>query len=315
MSSRENVMMPEPFPVMSPRPSPTSSSLQVLYGQAAAATRAGSRSFAFATRFFPPELARAAHAVYWYCAYTRDLARSAASAEAAQSSLDQWASMVTNGLRGHLFRHPVLEVFLDTVERCVIPHGPALELIEGARMDLSHPRYESFSQLSGHCRRTGGMVSQMLAPVIGYSDPALDYMADLGIAVELTARLRDLGEHLSRGQISIPAEEMRAFDYSEAELQRHVRNQAFENLMRYQTARVHGYYQKALPVLPLLDSRGRFAVKVTFDLHWQTLRRIETSGFDVFRRRSAVPVLERYWITARSMAGPMTRSLWRSRGA
>src|SRR5579863_2166803 len=142
--------------------------------------------------------------------------------------------MVTNGLRGHLVRHPVLEVFLDTVERCVIPHDHALELIEGARMDLSHARYESFSQLSGHCRRTGGMVSLMLAHVIGYRDPALDYMADLGIAVELTAQLRDLGEHLARGRISIPEEEMRAFDYSETELERHVRNQAFENLMRYQ---------------------------------------------------------------------------------
>jgi phytoene synthase len=300
---------------MSPRPSPESNSIEALYAQAAAAARSGSRSFFFATRFFPPELARSAHAVYWYCDYTRDLARRAASPEAGRASLDQWASMVTNGLRGRLVRHPVLEIFLDTAERCVIPHDHALDLIEGARMDLSHQRYESFSQLSGHCRRTGGMVSLMLAHVIGYRDPALDYMADLGIAVELTAQLRDLGDHLTRGRISIPVEEFRAFDYSEAELERHVRNQAFENLMRYQISRVHGYFQKALPVLPLLDSRGRFAVKVAFDLYWQTLRRIESSGFDVFTRRPAVPALERYWITARSIAGPLTRSLWRSRGA
>jgi 15-cis-phytoene synthase len=300
---------------MSPRPTPTSSSIEALYGQAADAARSGSRSFFFATRFFPADLARAAHAVYWYCEYTRDLARRAATSEAGQASLDQWASMVTHGLRGHLVRHPVLEVFLDTAERCVIPHDHALELIEGARMDLSHPRYESFSQLSGHCRRTGGMVSLMMAHVIGYRDPALDYMADLGVAVELTSQLRDLGEHVARGRIVIPGEEMRAFGYSEAELERHVRNQAFENVMRFQSSRVHGYYQKALPVLPLLDARGRFAVKVAFDLYGQTLRRIESSGFDVFRRRPVVPALERVWIAARSMAGPMTRSLWRSRGA
>jgi phytoene synthase len=209
----------------------------------------------------------------------------------------------------------VLEVFLDTVDRCHIPHVHALELIEGARMDLSHARYESFSQLSGHCLRTGGMVGLMLTHVVGYRDPALDSMADLGIAVELTVQLRDLGEHLARGRIFIPLEEMRAFHYSEPELERHVRNQAFENLMRFQTSRVHGYYQKVLPALALLDSRGRFAVKVAFDLYWQTLRRIERSGFDVFRRRPAVPAMERYWITARSMAGPMTRRLWRGRSA
>jgi len=300
---------------MSPRSSPSSSSIEELYAQAAQEAKAGSRSFSFATRFVPPDLARAAHAVYWYCAYTRDLARKAASPASGQADLDQWASMVMSGLRGKLTRHPVLEVFLDTVERCVIPHECALELIEGARMDLTHPRYESFSQLSGNCRRTGGMVSLMLTHVVGFRDPALDYMADLGIAVELTSQLRDLGEHLAQGRIPIPLEEIRAFDYTEAEFERHVRNQAFENLMRYHTSRVHGYYQKALPALALLDSRGRFAVKVAFDLYWQTLRRIETSGFDVFRRRPAVPAMERYWITARSMAGPMTRSLWRSRGA
>jgi phytoene synthase len=300
---------------MSPRPSPTSSSLEVLYGQAAQAARSRSRSFYLATRVFPPDLARAAHAVYWYCEYTRDLARQSATPEAGQADLDQWASMVTAGLRGQLVRHPVLEIFLDTVDRSVIPYDYALELIEGARMDLSHARYESFSQLSGHCRRTGGMVSLMLTHVIGYRDPALDGMADLGIAAELTAQLRDLGEHLARGRIFIPLEEMRAFDYSEAELERHVRNPALENLMRFQTSRIDGYYQRALPALPLLDERGRFAVKVAFDLYQHTLRRIESSGFDVFRRRPAVPALERYWLTARSMAGPVTRRLWRSRGA
>jgi phytoene synthase len=85
--------------------------------------------------------------------------------------------------------------------------------------------------------------------------------------------------------------------------------------MRYQADRVHTYYQKAEPGLGLLDERGRFAVQVAFDLYRKTLRRIEASGFDVFRRRTAVPAMSRYWITARSMAGPITRRLWKGRSA
>jgi phytoene synthase len=81
--------------------------------------------------------------------------------------------------------------------------------------------------------------------------------------------------------------------------------------MRFQAKRVQGYYQKAEPGLGLLDARGRFAVKVAFDLYRKTLRHIETSDFDVFNRRADVPAVERAWITARSMAGPITRSLWR----
>jgi phytoene/squalene synthetase len=67
--------------------------------------------------------------------------------------------------------------------------------------------------------------------------------------------------------------------------------------------------------LALLDSRGRFAVRVAFDLYRRTLRHIERSGFDVFGRGASVPAVERAWITARSMAGPITRRLWKARGA
>jgi phytoene synthase len=300
---------------MSPGTSQASYPLEVLYTQAAEAARTGARTFFFSTKFLPPDLARAAHAVYWYCEYTRSLARQAETAEQGHANLDRWASMVSAGLRGHLARHPVLDVFLDTVDRCRIPGDYALELIEGYRMELTHSRCESFSQLLGQCRRTGGMVSMMMAHVVGFRDPALDYMADLGVAEDLTSNLRDLGERLSRGYVSIPLEEMRAFHYSEADLESRVRNSAFESLMRYQTDRIHSYYQKAEPGLALLDARGRFAVRVAFDLYRQMLRRIEASGFDVFRGRPAVPAVSRYWITARSMAGPITRRLWKGRSA
>src|SRR5271163_5138990 len=106
---------------MSPGTSQASYPLEVLYTQAAEAARIGAPGFFFATRFFPPELARAAHAVYWYCEYTRSFARQAETAEQGLASLDRWASMVSAGLRGHLARHPVLDVFLDTVARCRIP--------------------------------------------------------------------------------------------------------------------------------------------------------------------------------------------------
>jgi phytoene synthase len=151
--------------------------------------------------------------------------------------------------------------------------------------------------------------------VVGFRGPALDYMADLGLAIELTAILRDVGEQLARGRIYLPLEEVEAFGYSEADLAAHVRNDAFRQLMQFQAERARSYYQKAEPGLKLLDRRGRFAMKVAFDMYRKTLRRIEASDFDVFHRRPAVPAVERAWITARSMAGPITRSLWRAMSA
>jgi len=296
-------------------PTPEENSLDHLYAQAADATRVGSRGFFFATRHFPIDLARAAHAVYWFSHYTIELGRQAATPEQARADLDHWASMVDAGLRGRLARHPVLDVLLDTIDHRGIPHEYPAGLIEGVRMDLDYARYGSFSQLRGRSRRIGGMVSLMMAHVIGFRGPALDYMADLGVAIELTTLLRDTSMHLGRGVVYLPLEDLDAAGYSEADLRRQVHNDAFRHVMRLQTERIAGYYQNAEAALPLLDPRGRFAVKVAFDLYRQTLRHIESSDFDIFRRGANVPSVERAWITARSMAGPITRRLWRAMSA
>jgi 15-cis-phytoene synthase len=296
---------------MRPHPSGSVNSLDALYTQAAEAARKGSQGFSFATRFFPVDLRRAAHAVYWFCYYTRRLASQAENPEQGRADLERWSWMVKAGLRGELARHPVLDVFLDTLDKCAIPHDLPLEMIEGVRMDLDQTRYSSFSQLRSHCHRMTGTVALMMTHVVGFRGPATDYMADLGLAIELTAVLRDVGEQLAHGRIYLPLEEMESFGYSEADMVGHIRNDAFRKLMQFQTERARTYYQKAEPGLKLLDQRGRFAMKTAFDIYRKTLRHIEASDFDVFHRRPAVPAVERAWITARSMAGPITRSLWR----
>jgi len=292
-----------------------SNPLEVLYAQAAEATHSGSRTFFFATRFFPSEVARAAHAVYWFGGYTRGLGRQAATPEQGMRDLDRWAVQVNKGLRGQLVRNPVLEVFLDAVEHYKIPHQYATDLIEGARRDLDHTRYRSFAQLREYCYCTSGAMSMLMAHLIGYRGPALDYMADLGLAMELTSILRTVGDSLARDRIYLPLEEIEAFGYSEAELRQHTRNSAFRTMMGFQAERARTYYRRVAPGLDLLDQRGRFAVKVAYDLSLRTLACIEASDFDVFDRGPALPVMERYWITARSLAVPMTKRLWRSMSA
>jgi phytoene synthase len=289
--------------------------LEGLYAQAAEATHLGSRTFFFATRYFPPEMARAAHAAYWFSGYTRSLGRQAATPEQGRLDLDRWAVQVNKGLRGQLVRSPVLEVYLDAADRHKIPQRFATDLIEGARMDLDHARYQSFSQLREYCYRTSGTMSELMAHLIGYRGPALEYMADLGLAMELTSILRTVGDALARGRIYLPLEEIESFGYSEADLLQHTRNSAFRTLMGFQAERARSYYRRVAPGLDLLDRRGRFAVRVAYDLSVSTLNRIEASDFDVFQRRPNLPVVERYWITARSLAVPMTKRLWRSMSA
>ena len=285
--------------------------LQQLYERAMEVTARGSKSFYFATRFFPPAMARSAHAVYWFCRHTDDLVDECASAEAGRRDLESWAREVDAALAGERVLHPVLLPFLDTVRQYSIPPEYPLDLIEGMRMDLVNTRYRTFEDLRVFCYRVASVVGLMMSHVIGFREGALEYAVDLGIAMQLTNILRDIGEDRRRGRIYLPAEEMEEFGYSEQKLQDGVRDDAFRGLMRFQVSRARTYYELANPGIGLLSKEGRFAVKVAADIYRGLLDRIERSDFNVFEERAVVPAGRKYWLTARALAVPMARSLWR----
>ncbi len=286
---------------------PSSHDLDSHYRDAARATSAGTRSFYFATRFFPRPLARSAHAVYWFCRHTDDLVDECVTVDDGRRDLEAWARDVESALAGQQPSHPVLKVFLDTVSRCSIPREYPLELIEGMRMDLEQTRYATFADLRVFCYRVASVVGLMMSHVIGFAagnrGEVLGRAVDLGIAMQLTNILRDIGEDLDRGRIYLPQEDLDRFGYSEKSFRARLHNPAFETLMRFQAARARAFYEAARPGIGLLAPSGRFAVHIASDVYAGILTRIEASHYDVFNRRAYVPATRKYWITARRLAG------------
>ncbi len=280
--------------------------LDSLYRQAAQATAAGTKSFYFASRFFPPPLARSAHAVYWFCRYTDDLVDECATPDEGRRNLESWSAQLDASLAGHEPSHPVLRVFLDTVHRHAIPHEYPRELIEGMRMDCNNTRYPDFASLRLFCYRVASVVGLMMSHVIGFPSAQRELVlaraTSLGIAMQLTNILRDIGEDLDRGRIYLPDEDLARFSYTEADLRARTRNAAFRELMRFEAARARAFYEEANPGIALLAPQGRFAVRIASDVYREILARIESSDYDVFAQRARVPAARKYWITARHLA-------------
>lgn len=297
------------------------SSLNELYKCAARATAEGSKSFYFATRFFPPHLASAAHAVYWFCRYTDDLVDECQSQQQGHSDLEAWQLSLRNCLKNGpgACQHPVLQVFLDTARRYEIPIEYAFELIEGMRMDLNQTRYQTFEELRVFCYRVASVVGLMMCWVIGFKNPAeraiaLPHAIDLGIAMQLTNILRDIDEDLERGRIYLPLAEMERFGYSEAQLMARTYNEAFATLMGFQGERAQHFYDNGNRGIALLHPDGRFAVEIASNVYHEILTRLMLSSFHVFGHRTVVPARVKYWITAKSLAGPFARQVF-GRGA
>ena len=278
------------------------------FALAAKATAIGSKSFYFATRFFPAEMARHAHAVYWFCRTADDLVDEAESRESGTLALDAWERLLRRGLAGEPVDDPVLKLFLQVQKQCGIPAEYPLELVAGCRMDLEQQRYDTFAELRVFCYRVASIVGLMMCHVIGFNraedeERGKKLAAQLGIAMQITNILRDVGADLKLGRIYLPGEDLRAFQYSENDLVAHIHNDAFRDLMRHEANRARAYYASAMPGIALLRPEGRFAVEIAARVYSGILREIESADFKVFDRRAVVPGWEKYWITGKAIGG------------
>jgi phytoene synthase len=198
------------------------------------------------------------------------------------------------------------------VDRHQIPAEYPLDLIEGCRMDLNQVRYRNFAELRVFCYRVASTVGLMMCKVIGFRRPGLEESAlpkaiDLGIAMQLTNILRDVGDDLRLGRIYLPQDEMEEFGYTADDLAARRINDPFRRLMAAQAKRARDYYASAEPGIAMLNPRGAYSVKIASDVYRQILAVIERNHYQVFERRAVVPSMQKYWLTLRSMALPVAR--------
>lgn len=260
------------------------------------ATARGSKSFYFATRFFPREVAEAAYAVYWFCRTTDDMV----DESDAPPDLDAWRRRLEAALQGGA-GDEVLDTFAAAVHRFSIPSRYAFDLIDGVEMDLARAEYKDFEQLRLYCYRVASTVGLMMMHVIGFSGAPHAEAIHMGIAMQLTNILRDVGEDLRRGRVYLPQDELERFGVSRADLATGRRTESFRRLMEFQIARARRFYGLGRAGLPFLHPRGRFAVDLASRIYARILNRIEASGYDVFARRAVVSRPEKYWITAQAV--------------
>jgi len=164
------------------------------------------------------------------------------------------------------------------------------QLIEGVEMDLACSRYQNFEALTEYCRRVASAVGLVCLKIFGYRDQgAKAYAESLGLALQLTNIIRDVGVDLRRGRIYLPMEDLRRFGVDEADLRRGVVTDAVAALLRFECDRARDFYRRAASQLPRIDARSLVAAEIMGGIYYGILQRIERAGYDVFSRRIRVP--------------------------
>jgi 15-cis-phytoene synthase len=264
--------------------------LDACYRQCGAIARDHSKSFYLSSRFLPFEKRRAVWAVYAFCRTADDIVdRDAAPAERL-GAIDAWEAGLHAAYAGRA-TNPIFVAYADAAARYGVPREAALDLLRGARMDVSVNRYATYDDLRGYCYLVASTVGVLVTPILGaLDDEAQHDAAGLGHAMQMTNILRDVGEDARLNRIYLPADEMARFGYTEAALFAAVVDERFVALMRFQIERARRLYRDAEPGIARLQPESRYAVRLALQLYRGILGAIEANGYDVFSKRAYVPL-------------------------
>jgi phytoene synthase len=182
-----------------------------------------------------------------------------------------------------------------------LPQEHLLEIIDGMEMDLSRHRYADFKSLQLYCYRVASVVGLLSAEIFGYKDrKTLKYAHDLGIALQLTNIIRDVGEDARRGRIYLPLDELAQFGVPASDILSARETEAFQKLMAFQIERAQRYYDQALAELPESDRKSQRTGLIMAAIYRATLNEVIYSGCHVLQQRVSLPPLRKLWIALKT---------------
>lgn len=282
--------------------------LQSAYSHCRSITKIHAKTFYMATRFLPNHKQRSIFAIYGLCRYLDDLVDEAEdlienheiSHLEIYERLDLFKNNLINSYRGVDQKDPILVAFSDTLKRFDISLELPLLLLEGVKTDLQKTRYNTFDELYDYSYKVASVVGLMTSEVFGYSDrKALDYAVDLGIAMQLTNILRDVGEDLQKDRIYLPDDELRNFGVRHESLVEKEITPEFTEFMKFQIKRARRYYTEADKGISMLERDSRLPVLLAKENYSRILDKIEENNYNVFDQRAFLNSTEKLSILPR----------------
>jgi 15-cis-phytoene synthase len=265
---------------------------------------ASGSSFYYAFLFLPPPRRAAITAFYAFCREVDDVVDETSDGGVAAAKLSWWRQEVQAAFAGRP-SHPVTKALMPLAADFDIQPSHLLAVIEGCQIDLQQTRFLDYAGLQRYCHLVAGVVGEVAANIFGRNEAGtVQYAHRLGLAMQLTNIIRDVGDDARRGRIYLPMSELQQFDVRAQEILKRDSpwgySDRFEALMRFQAERAHRLYDEAFALLPEADRRAQKPGLMMANIYRTLLREIEADGFRVLHQRTSLTPLRKLWIAWRT---------------
>ena len=271
-------------------------------------TRRSRSNFYYAFLALPRPRRQALYAVYAFCRTVDDIAdlgeERGGDVATLRAQLAAWREDIARCYApGGRPEHPIAQRLAEAVQTYPIPQDALTAIVDGVAMDLDGTTYETEDELYPYCYRVASAVGLAAIEIFGYTDPAARrYATNLGIALQLTNIIRDVGSDARAGRVYLPREDLRRFGVTPDDLRAGRYTDAFVFLMAHQAARARRFYRLAREAFPRRDARSLMAGEIMGQIYWALLLRMEASRFRVLEERVTVPAPRKVVIALRCWA-------------
>ena len=252
---------------------------------------ASGSSFLAGFRFLPQHKRDAMTVLYAFCRELDDVVDDCSDIGVAEATLQWWRGDLAKVFGDTKPEHPVNQALCEIVQAFALPQTELAAIIDGMQMDLVQVRYPDFAALCVYCHRVAGVVGQLIARILGFTHPqTLEYADKLGLALQLTNIIRDVGEDARMGRIYLPMDELQRFQVPAQTILQAEPTSEFAQLMAFQVQRAESIYAQAVAVLPMEDAKRQKVGLVMGSIYYALLQEIKLDGAaNVLRYKIAIP--------------------------
>ncbi len=248
-----------------------------------------SRTFSFAARLLPGPMRMPIATLYFYCRTIDNMADSATNAAARETALRELAT-ARKALDDTFAGHPpanglIWRRLAELHERHTLHLPPLYELIDGAEWDLRGIHIQTEDDLIRYANLVAGSIGAMMLPFLidDRSDlPRLEAPArDLGIAMQITNVLRDVGEDARElGRVYLPQTALEQFGCAGADFSRLMAPEGYPELMEYMMEMAERYFVSGKAGIGALNRSVRPGIEAAARIYREILNEIRRRDYD-----------------------------------
>ena len=243
---------------------------------------------------------RSIRALYSYCRTLDDIADSQRlRPEQKLRALDNIESAVKAGQPAR-FSAAIWPALYDTAKKHKLPTSELMEVLSGVRSDIRFAQPASLSELDRYSYQVAGVVGVMSARILGaYKASTLEGAKQLGIAMQYTNIIRDVGSDAMLGRVYLPKSYLRDANMTSTEVKGNLNQPALERILIRLSDRAETYYQHSLPSIKDLHASFQLPVQVAYELYHAILDRVKQKQYTVRHERIRLNRLEKLLVVWR----------------